>query len=149
LSPIVPEVLRTKVWVFVELFLMTQQVRRQADERVHLAREQAARAAAEEATRRSAFLAEASRLLANSLDPGAAGRGLARLVVPFGGERGAGVGLDGGGQPGLIELAWRGGAIQTETAGELGRLGVRLEQAVRRVMESRRMETLQDGLQPP
>src|SRR5436190_4309982 len=48
LSPVVPEVLRTKVRVFVELFLMTQQVRRQADERVALAEEQAARAAAEE-----------------------------------------------------------------------------------------------------
>src|SRR6202035_1066233 len=53
MSPIVPEVLRTKVWVFVELFLMAQQVRRQADERVVLAQEQAARAAGEEATRRS------------------------------------------------------------------------------------------------
>src|SRR5882762_5838415 len=54
LSPIVPQVLRTKVSVFVELFRMTQQARRQADERVALAREQAARAAAEDATRRSA-----------------------------------------------------------------------------------------------
>jgi signal transduction histidine kinase/DNA-binding response OmpR family regulator len=149
LSPIVPEVLRTKVWVFVELFLMTQQVRRQADERVHLAREQAARAAAEEATRRSAFLAEASRALANSLDPETTVRGLARLVVPFLADLGAVVGLDERGQPGPIELAWRGGALQTETAAELGRLGVRLEQAVRRVMASRRMETLQDGPQPP
>src|SRR4051812_15783857 len=49
LSPIVPEILRTKVSVFVELFRMTQQARRQADERVALARERAARAAAEEA----------------------------------------------------------------------------------------------------
>src|SRR5262245_59338901 len=32
LSPVVPEILRTKVKVFVDLFLMTQQVRRQADE---------------------------------------------------------------------------------------------------------------------
>ena len=53
LSPVVPEILRTKVGVFVDLFLMTQQVKRQAEERVALAHEQAARAAAEEATRRS------------------------------------------------------------------------------------------------
>ena len=61
LSPIVPEILRTKVKVFVDLYRMTQQVKQQADERVALAREQAARAAAEEATRRSTFLAEASK----------------------------------------------------------------------------------------
>src|SRR5437667_5980687 len=41
LSPIVPEVLRTKVRVFVDMFRMTQQVRRQADERIALVREQA------------------------------------------------------------------------------------------------------------
>src|SRR5207302_4603276 len=82
LSPVIPEVLRTKVRVFVELYLMTQQVRRQADERVALAREQTARAAAEEANRRSAFLAEASRALAGSLEPAATLRALARLVVP-------------------------------------------------------------------
>src|SRR5579859_4576943 len=58
LTPIVPEILRTKVKVFVDLYRMTQQVRQQADERVALAREQAARAVAEEATRRSAYLAE-------------------------------------------------------------------------------------------
>src|SRR5436190_6392852 len=55
LSPVVPEVLRTKVKVFVDLFRMTQQVRRQAEERIALVQEQAARAAAEEATRRSTF----------------------------------------------------------------------------------------------
>src|SRR5207244_2811620 len=67
LSPVVPEVLRTKVKVFVDLFRMTQQVKRQADERVALAREQAARAVAEEATRRASFLAEARTVLASSL----------------------------------------------------------------------------------
>jgi signal transduction histidine kinase/DNA-binding response OmpR family regulator len=82
LSPVMPEVLRTKVRVFVELFRMTQQARRQADERVALAREQAARAAAEEATRRSTFLAEASTALARSLDLEATLRSLVRLVVP-------------------------------------------------------------------
>src|SRR6266545_669467 len=34
LTPVVPEVLRTKVKVFVELFRMTEQLKRQADERV-------------------------------------------------------------------------------------------------------------------
>ena len=68
LSPVVPEILRTKVGVFVDLYKKTQQVKRQAEEHVALARAQAARAAAEEATRRSAFLAEASTVLVRSLD---------------------------------------------------------------------------------
>jgi signal transduction histidine kinase/DNA-binding response OmpR family regulator len=82
LAPIVPEVLRTKVKVFVDLFRMTEQVRRQADERIALVREQAARAAAEEATRRSRFLAEASNVLTSSLDLRATQRGLLDMVVP-------------------------------------------------------------------
>src|SRR6516162_49868 len=54
-TPVVPEVLRSKVKVLVDLYRMTQQARRHADERVALAREQAARAAAEETSRRLAF----------------------------------------------------------------------------------------------
>lgn len=86
LSPVVPEILRTKVGVFVDLFRKTQQVKRQAEERITLAREQAARAVAEEATRRSAFLAEASRVLSRSLDYESIPRDLARHLVPFLGD---------------------------------------------------------------
>jgi signal transduction histidine kinase/DNA-binding response OmpR family regulator len=82
LSPIVPQVLRTKVKVFVDLFRMTQQVRRQADERIALVKEQSARAAAEAATRRSTFLAEASTALTSSLDLQTTQRGLLQLIVP-------------------------------------------------------------------
>src|SRR5579884_1487076 len=83
MSPVVPEILRTKVKVFVDLYRMTQQVRKQADERVALAEEQAARTAAEEAMRRSTFLAEASKVLSSSLDAEATRHGLLRLVVPY------------------------------------------------------------------
>src|SRR5438270_6934475 len=51
LSPVSPDVLRTKVGVFVDLFRMTEQVRRQAEERVELARAAAAPAAEEGAAR--------------------------------------------------------------------------------------------------
>ena len=68
LTPVVPEVLRAKVAVFVDLYRKTELVRRQGEQQVAMAREQAARAAAEAATRRSAFLADASTLLAASLD---------------------------------------------------------------------------------
>src|SRR5262245_17368034 len=82
LSPVVPEVLRTKVGVFAELYRKTLQVKKQAEQQVALAREQAARAAAEEATRRSAFLAEAGKTLAHSLDVETTVQGLLRLCVP-------------------------------------------------------------------
>ncbi len=83
MSPVVPEILRTKVKVFVDLYRMTQQARKQADERVALAKEQTARTAAEEALRRSTFLAEASKVLSSSLDAEATRHGLLRLVVPY------------------------------------------------------------------
>jgi signal transduction histidine kinase/DNA-binding response OmpR family regulator len=82
LTPAVPEILRAKVKVFVDLYRMNQQVRRQAEERVALFEERARRAAAEEANRRLAFLAEASRVLAGSLDPQSIARAIARLAVP-------------------------------------------------------------------
>src|SRR5213594_1962748 len=52
-SPIVPEILRTKVKVFVDLFLLAKQAQRQAEEHLALAEERAARAAAERANQRS------------------------------------------------------------------------------------------------
>src|SRR5204863_6682428 len=70
LAPVVPEILRAKVRVFVDLYRMTQQVRRQAEERVVLAEERTRRAAAEEANRRLTFLADVAGVLGNSLDVG-------------------------------------------------------------------------------
>ncbi len=67
-SPVVPEVLRSKVRVFVELFRMNRQLQKQAVQREALARSEAARAAAEEAIRRADFLAEASQVLSKSLN---------------------------------------------------------------------------------
>ncbi len=81
-SPVVPEILRAKVRVFVELYLLAEQAKRQAQERIALAEEKAAREAAERASRRLAFLAEASGTLASSLDLEATLRELSRLVVP-------------------------------------------------------------------
>ena len=49
LSPVAPEILRSKIRVFVDLHRMQRQVERQAAERVALAEEQARRVAAEEA----------------------------------------------------------------------------------------------------
>jgi signal transduction histidine kinase len=142
LSPVIPEVLRTKVRVFVELFQMAQRVRRQAEERVNLAREQAARAAAEEATRRSAFLAEASRVLASSLDPQTTLQALARVVVPFLADVSAVVQLEQG-ELGPTELAWASsGHVLTRTVAGPEDLSPALAFAVRQVVGSRKVELL-------
>ena len=75
LSPIVPEILRSKVRVFVELY--RAQRRAQA-----LARVEAERGAAEEAKRRSEFLACASHELGVSLNLDEAIERFLRLIVP-------------------------------------------------------------------
>ena len=81
-SPVVPEILRANVKVFVELYLLAEQSKRQAQERISLVEEKAAREAAERASRRLAFLAEASGTLASSLDLEATLREFSRLIVP-------------------------------------------------------------------
>jgi signal transduction histidine kinase/DNA-binding response OmpR family regulator len=82
LTPVVPEVLRTKVRVFVELFRMTEQLKRQADQRVALAEERAARAVAEGASRRAAFLADAGKSMARSLDLESTLTSILQALVP-------------------------------------------------------------------
>lgn len=82
LTPVVPEILRAKIAVFVDLFKKTEQVKRQAEEREKLIREQAARAEAEARQERFAFLADASNVLASSLEYDETFRNLAQLVVP-------------------------------------------------------------------
>ncbi len=106
LSPVVPQILRTKVKVFVDLFRMNEQVRRQAEERVALIQEQSARSAAEEATRRSAFLAETTAALSRSLEFEATVRNLARAVVPFLADLAAVTLTDEAGLPSVTEVAW-------------------------------------------
>src|SRR5688500_10719004 len=82
LSPVVPDVLRSKVRVFVDLYQMQQRTKAMAGEQVARARAEAARAAAEETTRRSNFLARASHELGASLDLEQGMRRLLELVVP-------------------------------------------------------------------
>lgn len=110
MTPVLPQILRTKVKVFVELHLMTRQARLQADQRIAFAREQAARAAAEESIRRSTFLAEAGGILMNSLDVMTTVKALAQFVVPFLADMSAITLVDEHGNASCAELAWRGPA---------------------------------------
>lgn len=81
-SPVVPHILRSKVRVFVRLFAMQRQIRRQADAHAAVLAAHAARRVAEANDRRSAFLATASRVLNGSLDVKVGLHALAGLVVP-------------------------------------------------------------------
>jgi len=86
-SPVVPEVLRSKVRVFVELFRMNRQLQQQAAAREALARSEAAREAAEDAIHRSDYLAEASQLLSRSLNIEDTIRAMFDVAVPMLAER--------------------------------------------------------------
>jgi len=81
-SPVVPHILRSKVRVFVRLFALQRQIRRQADARAAIVAAEAARRAAEDSDRRSAFLAGASHVLNGSLQAGVGVQELAKLLVP-------------------------------------------------------------------
>lgn len=118
LTPVMPEILRTKVSVFVQLDLMTRQAQRQADQRIALAQEQAARAAAEQAKRSSVFLADASDILGNSLDAGATVKALVPFLVPSLADMSALVLIDDQGRTSQAEVAWiapEGDAVMSES----------------------------------
>jgi signal transduction histidine kinase/DNA-binding response OmpR family regulator len=82
LSPVVPDILRSKVKVFVDLYQMQRKVQRQSEERLTLVEAEAARRAAEDNTRRSTFLSGASRVLGGSLDVRVGADRLLELIVP-------------------------------------------------------------------
>jgi len=81
-SPVVPEVLRSKVRVFVELHILQRRIARQAEERVALAASEAALRLAEESTKRSSLLAGLSHALSGVLDPREGMHALLAHVAP-------------------------------------------------------------------
>jgi signal transduction histidine kinase/DNA-binding response OmpR family regulator len=144
-SPVIPEILRAKVKVFVELFLLAEQAKRQAQERIALVEEKAAREAAERATRRLAYLAEASRGLASSLDLQATLREFSRLVVPHFADVAIVTLVSSEGQPERHEMAWAGNDPEHPllTASLAGLGDPALDDAVARVVRSGKPETLE------
>jgi signal transduction histidine kinase len=81
-APVVPPILRAKVKVFVDLFRLTAQIRRHAEERVAHAEERSKREAAEESNRRLTFLARAGAIITKSLDRQVTIESILRLMVP-------------------------------------------------------------------
>jgi signal transduction histidine kinase/DNA-binding response OmpR family regulator len=106
LTPVRPEILRSKVKVFVQLHQMHRQVQKQAAERIALANANAGRAAAEESKRRSNFLAAASDVLSSSLDVDTVAKALAKFAVPFVADFSAVLLADDGGAIRRAELFW-------------------------------------------
>jgi signal transduction histidine kinase/DNA-binding response OmpR family regulator len=83
LSPVVPNILRSKVKALVQLHRLNAELKKRSDERVALVKEQAARTMAEESQRRASFLAEAAQVMASSLDVDTILKGSSGLTVPF------------------------------------------------------------------
>jgi signal transduction histidine kinase/DNA-binding response OmpR family regulator len=67
-SPVVPEILRAKVGVFVQMHRMNRELLARAAQREEVARAEARRAAADQARQRADFLAHVSHALTRSLD---------------------------------------------------------------------------------
>jgi signal transduction histidine kinase/DNA-binding response OmpR family regulator len=98
-SPIVPDILRAKVAVFVELFEMRRVGASQAEEK-------AKRAAAEDSARRSLFIAEAGNELMRSMELEAMVKVLAGMSVPFLADLSVFVLADGRRHPSRTECVW-------------------------------------------
>src|SRR5438067_4125778 len=97
-SPVVPAILRAKVRVFVDLYRLTQQIRKHAEEQVALAEERSKREAAEESNRRLSLLARAGAIDTKSLDRQVVIESLLRLLVPEYADQAVLAELDGEGQ---------------------------------------------------
>lgn len=133
LSPVVPEVLRSKVHVFVELYQMQSRIRAMASEQVARARAEAARAAAEDATRRSSFLARASHELGASLDLEHGMRCLLELVVPRMADAGA-LAVDGDAETLFFLRHEKRGRLETSPVAGFAELPQNLRAALERVL---------------
>ncbi len=135
LNPFLPDILRAKVRVFVELSKLHQRVWREAEQRIALLQAQAAQAAAEEESRRLGLLAEAGAVLGQSLDAPTMVRGLLELFVPRLADVAAVALADGSGQ-----ISWRvadaaGHVRDASLPAAVGEASDRLEIAIDEAME--------------
>ncbi|AYQ30578.1 response regulator [Polaromonas sp. SP1] len=142
-SPVIPEILRSKVKVFVDLHRMNRQLQQQATEREALARAEAARTAAEDATKRSDYLSDASHRLSMSLNIDATVHALADVAVPRLGAAAAVVLLDAHGE---LHCRCLKGSYDEELpadpvfVGRHRKLNPKIAAAIQAAMHSRRVE---------
>jgi len=143
-TPVVPEILRSKVRVFVDLYRMNRQLQVQVLEREALARSEAARSAAEEAIRRADYLAEASRLLSRSLNIDETVGALCQIAVPSLGDMAAVALLDTHDELVCTGVRDSGGVVSAPdtSPGRRRRLSPPLTRALRTALDARQPELL-------
>ena len=110
ISPIIPEILRSKVKVFVDLYLFSKHARRQVTQRIALVAARNACGDAERENRRFAYLAGASVALSRSLNVSATARELVGLAVPYLADVAAVTLADRNADHVRTEMAWVSGA---------------------------------------
>jgi signal transduction histidine kinase len=142
-SPVVPQILRAKVKVFVELFRMTREVRRQSEERFALAEERMRRTAAEEANFRLTFLAEVTAVIGRSLDDTVTARDTVRLTVPTLGDQAVVARRDPGGTGWqIVQALAREGSVTIEEFPDVEQVGPPLAGALVRTFTTGDVELL-------
>jgi signal transduction histidine kinase/DNA-binding response OmpR family regulator len=142
-SPFLPEILRAKVKVFVELARMHAQARQHGEERVALAVEQAARTAAEASNRRLMVLAEASRVLAQSLESSSIAADVLKVALPHVADLAGVVPAEDLGRSELVHVWLHVGADGRLGAPPAGtRVSGELHAAARRAIASQKFEAL-------
>jgi len=144
ICPFAPDVLRTKVNVFVALSRANERVRREAEQRIALMREQAARAAAEEQSRRLRVLVEMGGVLAHAFDGRPFEAELLSLFVPLLAEEAGLVFVASGLSPGTSTW-FRSGAGGQPTVRPLGVPPPALGDAVSKVLSSGGAEKVRQG----
>ncbi len=145
-TPVVPEILRSKVKVFVDLYHMNRQLQQQVLEREALARSEAARAAAEDAICRANYLSGASERLSRSLNLDATVHALFQIAVPALADRAAVAMLDSHGELRCTEvLGQLGDAAPAPTMAGDGRrqLNPLMAQKMRAAMSTRELALLE------
>jgi signal transduction histidine kinase/DNA-binding response OmpR family regulator len=143
ICPFPPDVLRTKVNVFVALSRANEQVKREAEQRIALTREQTARAAAEEQSNRLRVLVGIGGVLTRAVDGSPFETELLSLFVPLLADEAGLVFSAHGDSPGTS--TW----FRTENAGERSKRlpGVpppALADAVSNALVSGRLEKIRD-----
>src|SRR6185503_18101998 len=143
ICPFPPDVLRTKVNVFVALSRANEQVKREAEQRVALMREQAARASAEEQSGRLRVLVEIGGVLTRAVDGSPFETELLQLFVPLLAEE-AGLVFNANGDSPGTSTWFRSGSGGDPTPRLPGVPPPALSEAVSNVLASGRAERIRD-----
>jgi signal transduction histidine kinase/DNA-binding response OmpR family regulator len=145
-NPVVPPILRAKVRVFVDLFRLTAQIKRHAEERVAHAEERSKREAAEESNRRLSYLARAGALITKSLDRQVTIETILKAIVPEHADQAALCEINDAGSWRCVRTRHEGESAALDRCEGLGEFPDPWRQAVERVMSSGGTESINDAV---